>query len=517
MIEIIKKAAKLISGEVSDENKDISKQGNIYMLIVGVDYYETSSNLHYCRQDSSIMRDLIYNKTNKQLKEKNIFELYDQDATKINILDNLKNLNDVVSENDILIIFISGWSINSIDSNFFVPHDGDKQNLFSNISNAYFNDFFRKSKSKDSILINNTCYYGSGRLMEDENLGKTSYSELIKNSNSLFESLVSFLTTKREGVDRNIWHFSKRLSKKLEYKEQVEIFNDEKLVEFVKNEHEKISSLIDLNRLNEAMDRLFKVAHNNDTVTRDQLNSLMFFYRDSYKSKEYFNEPIQQEEGKTICHQLLKNVYDQGYYLVPVESTYETRSKEEKHVKKILFTSSDTMDHSRLRLDEEYNAITLSLLRAKKRDDFELIACLSSRIEDLQRNLLENRPYIVHFSGHGTSSGICMVDNEKGTTKLIKSEPLSRLFKLFASSLECVFLNSCHSKGQSTEISKHVNSVICMNNTVNDSTAIKFASSFYVALGNGENIEFAFEFAKNSIELNNLDGMDIPELLLSRK
>jgi len=514
MIERIKKAARLITGENDDEQKK-KKLGSLYLFMVGVDYYTSLSNLDYCKLDSSIMRYLIDSKTNRGLKEKNIFELYDKDATKINIIKNLKNLNSIVTENDTLIVLISGWSLNNDKSNFFVPHDGDKENLFSNISSAYFNDFFKRSRSRNSVLILNTCYSGSGRLIEDEYFNETNYSEVIKGRETLYEGLASFLRIKRDGVDRNILHFSKTINRELIPEEQVEIFDNDQIGEFVQNEHTKIKELIRKGNLDEAIDRLLKISINNDVTTRDQLKSLEYFYQNDIKSKEYFNEPVKQEEGKMICHQLLRNVYDQGYYLVPVESTYKIESEKEKYLKKILFTSSDTIDQSRLRLDEEYNAINLSLLRAKKRDEFELIPCLSSRIEDLQRNLLENRPYIVHFSGHGTSSGICMVENEKGTTKLIKSKPLSKLFRLFSKSLECVFLNSCHSKGQSTEISKYINRVICMNNTVNDNTAIKFASSFYTALGNGENIEFSFEFAKNSIELNDLDGSDIPELLLS--
>ena len=49
-----------------------------------------------------------------------------------------------------------------------------------------------------------------------------------------------------------------------------------------------------------------------------------------------------------------------------------------------------------------------------------------------------------------------------------------------------------------------------MNNAVNDDTAIVFATSFYQVIGSGREIRFAFEFAKNSIDLNNVTGSNIP-------
>lgn len=174
----------------------------------------------------------------------------------------------------------------------------------------------------------------------------------------------------------------------------------------------------------------------------------------------------------------------------------------------ILYTSADTADQQRLRLDEEYHAINLELLRSKFRDDFELIPCLSSRISDLQRELLEKEPFIVNFSGHSSCQGISLVGDDQGRTQLIQNEPLAGLFKLFSHAINCVFLNSCYSINQSDAISKHIKNVIYMSNAVLDTTAIKFASAFYMSLGSGKDILFSFEFAKNSIDLHGCEDKD---------
>ena len=53
-----------------------------------------------------------------------------------------------------------------------------------------------------------------------------------------------------------------------------------------------------------------------------------------------------------------------------------------------------------------------------------------------------------------------------------------------------------------------------MNSSVDDNTAIHFESSFYASLSSGQDIEFSFEYAKNSIELSKLKGSEISQLIL---
>ena len=51
-----------------------------------------------------------------------------------------------------------------------------------------------------------------------------------------------------------------------------------------------------------------------------------------------------------------------------------------------------------------------------------------------------------------------------------------------------------------------------MNDSIGDRTAIKFATSFYDALGSGRDVEFAFKFALTAIKLYGVSGEEIPEL-----
>jgi hypothetical protein len=191
-----------------------------------------------------------------------------------------------------------------------------------------------------------------------------------------------------------------------------------------------------------------------------------------------------------------------------VDKLMQSRSKI-----KILFLASNPSNTAHLRLDKEMREIENALNLSRNRDLFEFIKLTAVRIKDLQESLLNHVPHFVHFAGHGNSDGIALIDNQTDKTQIVPSEPLSNLFKLFSNDISCVFLNSCYSKDQAIYIKRFIPNVIGMKMAIPDNTAIEFATTFYKCIASGKEISFSFEFAKNSIELNNISGSDAPELL----
>lgn len=183
--------------------------------------------------------------------------------------------------------------------------------------------------------------------------------------------------------------------------------------------------------------------------------------------------------------------------------------------KKILIFSANPKDTSRLRLDKELREIQDKLRRAKHGGQFEVRSAVAVRIQDLQQELLEHEPYIVHFCGHGEEEGI-LVEDEQGKAVLVPSDALASLFALCAEHIECVLLNSCHSHLQAEAICQHIPYVIGMKKEVNDDAAVEFAANFYNALGFGKSIEKAFEFGKTAIHLYDLPDYQTPILLQRR-
>ncbi len=184
-------------------------------------------------------------------------------------------------------------------------------------------------------------------------------------------------------------------------------------------------------------------------------------------------------------------------------------------VKKILILAANPKTTPRLRLDEEVREIREGLMRAKRREQFEIHQNWAVRLRDLRRALLDVEPQIVHFTGQGKKGGI-LVEDELGMAVSISPGALSGLFKLFENQVECILLNACYSESQAKAISRHIDYVIGMREEIDDKAAIQFAVGFYDALGAGKPIEEAFKFGCSAIQLYNIPGHLVP-LLLEKK
>jgi hypothetical protein len=176
-------------------------------------------------------------------------------------------------------------------------------------------------------------------------------------------------------------------------------------------------------------------------------------------------------------------------------------------VKKILVLAANPKATPQLRLEEEVREIEEGLRRAEHRDRFEIRSKWAVRRRDLRRALLDNKPHIVHFAGHGTGNGL-MVEDEMGYAVTVSREALSGLFEMFSGKVECVVLSSCYSGTQAAAISKHIDYVIGMEKEINDRAAIEFAVGFYDAIGAGETVEEAFKFGRNAVHLEFPDQLE---------
>ena len=138
-------------------------------------------------------------------------------------------------------------------------------------------------------------------------------------------------------------------------------------------------------------------------------------------------------------------------------------------IKTILILAANPKTTSRLRLDEEIREIDNGLQAAKKREHFRLVQKWAVRQRDFYQAILEYKPHIVHFCGHGAGDDGIVLEDEMGQQALLGTEALSRLFKLFAvKGVECVVLNACYSEEQAQAISQYIKYVIGMNKAIGD-------------------------------------------------
>jgi GUN4-like/CHAT domain len=185
--------------------------------------------------------------------------------------------------------------------------------------------------------------------------------------------------------------------------------------------------------------------------------------------------------------------------------------------KKILILAANPKQTSRLRLDEEVRDIKEGLRLSQQRDKFILQQEWAVRPRDVRRAVLDFRPNIIHFSGHGSGTTGLSFEDETGKEKLVTSVALAGLFGQFAKQVECVVLNACYSEEQAVAIAQHIDYVIGMNAAIGDKAALEFAVGFYDALvaydpryDTYSRIEFAFNIACNAIQFAGVSDDSIP-------
>lgn len=179
--------------------------------------------------------------------------------------------------------------------------------------------------------------------------------------------------------------------------------------------------------------------------------------------------------------------------------------------KRVLFLSADPNPGTKLKIDNEIREIEEGLRKAERRDNFTIDKYFAVRPRDLGLAILEKRPHIIHFSGHGCGEKGLLLEDEIGRPTFVSAEALSLLFELF-SDTECVILNACYSEIQAEAITEHVNYVIGMSDEIEDKAAIAFSVGFYSALTTGESIDFSYNYGRANIAIAGLGGRLIPVL-----
>lgn len=116
------------------------------------------------------------------------------------------------------------------------------------------------------------------------------------------------------------------------------------------------------------------------------------------------------------AEQIGGNITNYGQQQQQKEAQTETNNSA---VKTILILASNPKNTSQLRLDEEIREIDTGLQRAKKRELFDLKQRWAVRVQDVYQALLDFKPQIVHFSGHGSGDDGLALEDEAGNLKLV--------------------------------------------------------------------------------------------------
>jgi|GEM_PF-2677871 len=190
---------------------------------------------------------------------------------------------------------------------------------------------------------------------------------------------------------------------------------------------------------------------------------------------------------------------------------------ERTQIRRILLLAANPDGSPALHLDEELRHIKDSLKQSDSRDRFDVQVEPAVTISHIRRALLEHKPEIVHFCGHGAGEDGIVCKDDLGQMKLVPTTALSNLFRLVSGHVKCVVLNACFAEVQANEIVRHIDFVVGMKYAIGDIAALRFADGFYDALFAGKSFRQCFEFGVNAIQLENIPEDLTPVMKVKEK
>jgi hypothetical protein len=230
----------------------------------------------------------------------------------------------------------------------------------------------------------------------------------------------------------------------------------------------------------------------------DEINrKIGLYWNNEYSGHDYGNPNFTlMERIYAAVRDIAVTLLDTSNISIRLKDFVGRRPMENKVYKtKILFLAASPSDENQLRVAAESRKIDEALQASRFRDSFEFHTKHAVTSQTLTKAMLDIRPDIVHFSGHGSEEGIVLED-ELGQSVLFPAAGLKEMFLLFSKNVKCVLLNACYSEAQAIAISSDGIHVIGMNDSVVDDAATNFAVGFYQALGAGEDVNFAFKMGK---------------------
>ena len=180
----------------------------------------------------------------------------------------------------------------------------------------------------------------------------------------------------------------------------------------------------------------------------------------------------------------------------------------------VLLFATNPFDTDRLRLDEEVRSIQEMIRKSEHRDSIIFESRWAVRPFDILQAINELNPDVVHFSGHGASTGDLVLENADGTAKMVTKEAITQTIMTSSDKIHLLFFNACFSFEQAQSVTEYVDAAIGMTTSIGDKAAVAFAAQFYSSLGFGFPVQKAFEQAKGVLMLESPEEQHTPALYL---
>ena len=133
--------------------------GEYYALIIGIDSYDGAwQPLNNAVRDARTIKETLESK----YKVDYFRTLYNEEASRENIIKAFEWLMKAAKDNDNVLIYYSGHGeyVRNIDKGFWVPADASSSSVSNYISNADIQTYLSGINSKHTLLISDACFSG---------------------------------------------------------------------------------------------------------------------------------------------------------------------------------------------------------------------------------------------------------------------------------------------------------------------------------------------------------------------
>ncbi|MCC6552539.1 MAG: sigma 54-interacting transcriptional regulator [Polyangiaceae bacterium] len=181
---------------------------------------------------------------------------------------------------------------------------------------------------------------------------------------------------------------------------------------------------------------------------------------------------------------------------------------------RVLYLAANPRATDELGLSREIRRIRERIRASEHRDALSFICRLAVRPDDVQQALLEVRPHIVHFSGHGTRDEHLLLEDDRGGAAQVDKDTLAELLGILKDDIQVVVLNACHTVPHAEALTRIVDGAIGVDDAITDEASIEFSASFYRAVGFGRSLRDAFELGRIALRAKQISGAQMLKLRL---
>ncbi len=151
--------------------KGTKKTATCYLIAIGIDKYQNPRlDLNYAKADAKSFCKIINEYGQKLFKKIEIYELYDKEATKINILAKLDELAIIVKPEDVFFFYYAGHGSMVENKFFFIPTESislyqiDKL-LKESIYSGDIQEKFKKIQAQKQLVVLDACQSGGSAVL----------------------------------------------------------------------------------------------------------------------------------------------------------------------------------------------------------------------------------------------------------------------------------------------------------------------------------------------------------------